>query len=153
MTDTELLKSYMKIADIQASRMKLGLEGIAYKRPFSKDDIETLSASDLGNLELATARFAKLQDFISTKIFPLILVIFGETLSELTFIDRLNKLEKCGFLPDAWEWMEMKKARNHVIHEYPDSPDQTAFCLNNVLKHADELFLFWEELKKQLQRF
>lgn len=151
MDEKEILKSYLKIADIQASRMQLGLNGIAHKRPLSEHDIDTLSTTDSGNLELATGRFAKLQDLISAKIFPLTLVIFGETLSELTFIDRLNKLEKFGFLDDAQEWIEMKKARNHVIHEYPENPEQTAFCLNNILDHADNLLTFWGTFKQQLQ--
>lgn len=73
-----------------------------------------------------TTRFAKLQDTCGQKIFPLVLRCVGEDVSGKTFLDILNLLEKFGFIDSVDFWIDLRRARNAVAHEYPDNLDKLA---------------------------
>ena len=49
-----------------------------------------------------------------------------------TNLDRLNRLEKIGFLPSAEAWIKMREFRNLITHEYPDNPE--LMCNSMVVK-------------------
>lgn len=109
------------------------------------------SIEELAFFDLLTTRFSKLQDTIGAQIFPEILEPYLETSSvnRLTFIDKLNHLEKLYYLDDANWWLDLREIRNNLTHDYPDN---AALCdqLNKLIPKAHELVNYWSWLKQKI---
>lgn len=150
MNDTEFLKSTIEICDINASRLQAALLRLNKLLPLKPDTIENMSIDELGVLELLTSRFAKLQDVIGNKIFKSVIIIMGENKPDLTFIDRLNLLEKFEMLPSKQDWINMRELRNHITHEYPDNPELMVKNLNQATIYAANLINYWTTLREKI---
>ncbi|WP_058616571.1 hypothetical protein [Tepidimonas taiwanensis] len=74
------------------------------------------------------ARFGRLQDTLGDKVLPAYLVAHGERLS--TFVENLDRAEKLGIVSDAQTWLDMRRLRNQMIHEYVEDPLVLASALN-----------------------
>jgi hypothetical protein len=144
------LNEMIKIADIHVKRIELAKNHINNLFPIDATKIKNLKEYDFAWLELLINRFGKLQDFIGAKIIDLFLLINEENISNLTVLDKINKLEKLGIIKDCEIWKDMRKARNHIAHEYPDNPELTARHLNKIFKLVPELIEFYESIKKRL---
>lgn len=78
-------------------------------------------------------RFAKLQDAMGERLFMLILEFFKEeNVRAKPFIDVLNRLEQLGLLSDKNVWLELRKIRNNIAHQYEDEPRQATEALNAI---------------------
>lgn len=87
---------------------------------------------------------------IGSKVFPLTLDLLGEDAN--TLIDKLNKLEKIGYIDDANWWMDLRETRNHVTHDYPDEYSTLVKHFNKLAQQAQELLLFWSAFKDKLEK-
>jgi uncharacterized protein with HEPN domain len=67
-------------------------------------------------LDAFVSRFGRLQDTVGDKLLPALLNALAETLGPA--IDNLDKAEKFGFIESVDVWMEMRKLRNQMVHEY-----------------------------------
>ena len=67
-------------------------------------------------LDAFVSRFGRLQDTVGDKLLPTLLIALAETLGPA--IDNLDKAEKFGFIDSVDVWMEMRKLRNQMVHEY-----------------------------------
>ena len=67
-------------------------------------------------LDAFVSRFCRLQDTIGDKFLPALLAAMAETVGPA--IDNLDKAEKLGFIASADVWMEMRRLRNQMVHEY-----------------------------------
>ncbi|MBW8309551.1 MAG: hypothetical protein K0M45_07965 [Candidatus Paracaedibacteraceae bacterium] len=79
------------------------------------------------------------------------LKLLGEQVESLSYIDRLNLLEKLGILPSAKVWQEMRELRNHMIHEYPDKLEIIAEHLNQAHFMMKQLLPYWQDLKSHIE--
>jgi hypothetical protein len=143
-----LLSDYIKVADIHATRLKEALKASAQFLPLVPTRLATLPAQQLSFLDMMAMRFGKLQDVIGTKIFSLLLDALGEEAG--AFIDKLNRLEKLGYIEHANWWMDLRETRNKVMHDYPDDYAIIISHLSLLMKHANELLLFWDTLKNKI---
>ena len=48
------------------------------------------------------------------------------------FMDTLNRLEQIGLLEDKNTWLEFRKIRNNIAHQYEDDPKQASEALNSI---------------------
>lgn len=64
-------------------------------------------------------------------------------------LDKINKLERLGIIENVELWKEMRDARNHIAHEYPDHPELTALYLNKVFDLAPKLLKFFDTIKNK----
>jgi uncharacterized protein YutE (UPF0331/DUF86 family) len=71
------------------------------------------------------------------KLFKNLLKSLGEDYDSLSFLDILDKLEKLGIIPKADEWIQIRKLRNKLTHEYPD----------NISLVKDEIILAIEKIR------
>lgn len=142
----ELLKEELEICQIHVGRLNLAVSKIERFYPFTEQVVSAISDEDLPYFDLFTTRFAKLQDTLGEKVFPHLLECLGEEVSNKSFIDKLNKLEKLELLPSAAWWMDLRKIRNILTHEYPDDPSFLADNLNNAFIQIKRLLAFWEFL-------
>ncbi|MBP9763989.1 MAG: hypothetical protein KBD03_01570 [Gammaproteobacteria bacterium] len=143
-----LLSDYLKVADIHAARLQGALEQSAQFMPLSAERLATLPLNQLSFLDMMTMRFGKLQDVIGENIFSLILNILGEDAASL--IDKLNKLEKLGYIDDVNWWMDLREIRNQVMHDYPNDYALIVSHISMLTIKANELLLFWDVLKTKI---
>ena len=74
------------------------------------------SDDQLIELEALTARFARMSDLLMQKVFKTIDEIEGTTPG--TVRDRLLQAEKKSIIDNADDFMEIRKVRNRIAHEY-----------------------------------
>jgi hypothetical protein len=67
-------------------------------------------------LDAFVSRFGRLQDTVGDKLLPALLLALAETPGAA--IDNLDKAEKLGLIDSADAWLEMRKLRNQMVHEY-----------------------------------
>ncbi|MEI6285322.1 MAG: hypothetical protein WCP79_02370 [Bacillota bacterium] len=102
-------------------------------------------------LDQLAYRFTRMQDETGAKIMPLILELTAEPLDETaTFIDKLNRLEKLGVIESALQWLELRKVRNSLAHEYPDDPDIRFAALQELIAATNKLIEIFERIERYL---
>jgi len=69
-------------------------------------------------------RFIKLQDIMGDKLFRVYLDELGEYKDNMSLLDVLDKLEKFEIIDDSQAWMEYRKLRNKLTHEYPNNENE-----------------------------
>ena len=67
-------------------------------------------------LDAFVARFGRLQDTVGDKLLPSLLEALFETPGPA--IDNLDKAERFGLIESANDWMQMRRLRNQMVHEY-----------------------------------
>lgn len=142
----------IEIADRHANRMMIAIDRIKNSIPISGDDIENLTGEELAYYELYASRFSKLQDFLGSNLFTTLLEQTGEQTESMTFIDKLNKLEKLEIINSADEWLKMRQIRNILAHEYPDRPEITAEIFNRAFNLGPLLLETLEKIKIFLRK-
>jgi uncharacterized protein YutE (UPF0331/DUF86 family) len=84
---------------------------------FETEDLSTqITMAQAEILEGLTARFARLMDTLTQKLFRAIDAL--ELTDEGSLIDRFNRVEKRGIVTDAQTLIEMRKVRNQIAHDY-----------------------------------
>ncbi len=152
MNSKALLKEELAICQIHVDRLNLAISRIERFYPFSEQMVSAISEEDLPYFDVFTTRFAKLQDALGEKVFTHLLECVGEQVANKSFIDKLNKLEQLELLPSAAWWMDLRKLRNILTHEYPDDPAFLADSLNNAFIQVKRLLLFWESLVLYIEK-
>ena len=118
--------------------------------PINKEEYDNISEDDITNLDQFLFRFTKLQDAIGKKLFKNILLYLEEDISNIAFIDLLNKLEKLGFLIDKNIWLELRNMHNDLTHEYEDDPDSATAILNGIYNQKPILEEIYIHIKNKL---
>lgn len=145
-----VFKSVLKVADVHAARLNMAMEHIKKLQPLTTEKLEHLTDEELSFLDVITGRFAKLQDLIGSKVFPLLLDLMQESTPSMSAIDRFNKLEKLNLLPNASVWINLRETRNIVTHEYPDDNLTMINNLKTILKDALYLHNYWTDLRNKI---
>ena len=89
-------------------------------------------------------RFIKLQDLMGEKLFKVFLDQIGEYKDSMSLLDMLDKLEKFGMVENATDWMEFRKLRNKLTHEYPNNEED---IVDGIIMAIDA----FEEIEKILK--
>ncbi len=75
-------------------------------------------------LEAFVSRFGRMQDTIADKLLPRWLVALAEMPGSR--IETLNRAERLGVVEDVERWLEARKLRNRLVHEYMERPEAFA---------------------------
>jgi hypothetical protein len=67
-------------------------------------------------LDAFVSRFGRLQDNFGDKLLPQLLDAMAEPVGAV--IENLDRAEKLGWLASADTWLEIRKLRNQMVHEY-----------------------------------
>ena len=148
MKQKHFLVDYINTADIHAMRLNEALMQVKQLVPLPILSISQLSTQQLAFLDMVTLRFGKLQDIVGVKIMPLILEILAE--DAITFIDKLNKLEKLGYISSSDWWIELRELRNQIAHDYPNNEKLICANISMLVDKSAELLDFWNVLKTKL---
>ena len=148
----DLLHDHIITGDQYVRQMQKMLDKLDKIIPLTSESFDALTLEHTGYLDGITGRFAKLQDLIGAKIFPICLILAGEEKQQQTAIDVYNTLEKIDLLPSAREWRQLRDLRNTLTHEYAiNNPDILIKNLNNVLYHTKPLMLYWKDLCSKME--
>ncbi len=79
-------------------------------------------------VEAFVSRFARLQDTLGDKLLPALLAFAGEPMR--TVLENVDRAEKLGWIPSADTWMQVRKLRNQMVHEYVEDAQILADALN-----------------------
>lgn len=144
------LEEMFKVSEIHAKRITLALIELKPLFPLNQEKVLNLSNQNLLWIELLISRFSKLQDFIGRKMIDEFLRMTKDYSENLTMVEKLNKLECLEIIesPDLWE--QMREARNHIAHEYPDEPALTAKYLNQIFYFAPKLLQILDRIKNRI---
>ena len=99
-------------------------------------------------------RFTKLQDTLGERLIPMTLGILQEPFEAWPMRDRLNRLEKLGFL-DVNQWLAWREIRNRLAHEYPDQPAirfAALLAAIDAAKNLAKLYRCWHQQIEENQR-
>lgn len=121
----------MKITPSQSARLEF-LSRVTEKACQHLHDTDDRLFGDLFTVEMAqkleadpvlaerldafVSRFGRLQDTVGDKLLPALLNAMAEKTGPA--IDNLDKAEKLGLIESADVWMEMRRLRNQMVHEY-----------------------------------
>ena len=101
--------------------------------PLDAKRYQQLTDGEIEHIDQFLFRFAKLQDAMGEKLFLLLLEFLKEeNTRNKPFIDILNRLEQLGILEDKNVWLELRKIRNNIAHQYEDEPQQAVEALNAI---------------------
>lgn len=121
--------------------------------PMGRNQFEQLAPMEVALLDQFSSRFSKLQDAMGAKLFPQILELLGEQGAMLTFIDKLNRLEKIGVLCSSSDWLLLREMRNAFAHDYPEDSELNAATLNRAQPLADQLLLTYQQVRAVAVRY
>jgi hypothetical protein len=95
------------------------------------------------NLDLAerveafSSRFGRLQDTLGDKLLPRMARLTG--FRPAAPIELLAQAEKLGWIASMDQWLEWRKLRNRLVHEYVSDPAEFADALNLCLTASLDL--------------
>jgi hypothetical protein len=84
-------------------------------------------------------RLTKLQDTMGSRLFAATLEVLQEPYDDWPMIDRLNRLEKLGYLASVEEWQRLRVIRNRFAHDYPEDDALKAAYLNEAAEAVQVL--------------
>jgi uncharacterized protein with HEPN domain len=118
---SERLRFLARVAEKEARHLTL-TTGRLFTSPFTPARVAELDkAPDLAErVDAFVSRFGRLQDTLGDKLLPVLLTALGEKTGAV--IDNLDRAERLGLIPSAEQWMEMRKLRNQMIHDYVEDP-------------------------------
>lgn len=127
------IEKLMDECDKHLKRINRAYLKMAVFMPLDLTSYQQLSEDEIEHIDQFLFRFAKLQDAIGEKLFLLLLEFLKEeNIKNRPFIDVLNRLEQIGLLDDKNAWLELRKIRNNIAHQYEDEPQQAAEALNSI---------------------
>lgn len=150
---TTVYTETLKICQRHADRLVWAMQAMEKHLPFSADTLGQLTDVEMAILDQFTVRFAKLQDVMGAKLFPVVLELAKEPVGLDAFVDKLNRLEKIGAIASAEQWLMLREMRNAFSHEYPDDPDIQAAILNKAFSLASELLATLREVEVFANRY
>jgi hypothetical protein len=95
-------------------------------------------------LEAFVSRFGRMQDTIADKLLPRWLLAVAETPGSL--IEVLNRAERLGVVESTERWLQARKLRNRLIHEYMVDPTAFAADLHLAREFTDMLMKTYERV-------
>jgi hypothetical protein len=95
-------------------------------------------------------RFSKLQDALGLRLVPATLAALSEPFEEWPMIDRLNRLEKLGFI-NVDDWLRWREIRNRLAHEYPEPPETRFAAIEAAIAAARDLAAAYRAWRAKLK--
>lgn len=112
---------------------------------------EHLTDAQVQALDQFILRFTKLQDAMGSRLFPAILQYLQEQYEERPLLDKLNRLEKLGYIQNAEVWQNIRITRNKFTHDYPDDWSRNAALINVACEAGAEMHNMLTKIEKKLK--
>ena len=116
-SQTVRLEFLARVTDKECQHL-LDTDGRLFGKLFTIEEAQRIEADPIlaERLDAFVARFGRLQDTVGDKLLPVLLTALAERTGAA--IDNLDKAEKLGLIESSDGWMEMRRLRNQMVHEY-----------------------------------
>ena len=116
-SQTARLEFLVRVTDKECQHL-LDTDGRLFSNLFTLEEAQKIEADPIlaERLDAFVSRFGRLQDTVGDKLLPVLLTAMAEKTGPA--IDNLDKCEKFGFIESADAWMQMRRLRNQMVHEY-----------------------------------
>lgn len=117
----------------------------------SPERIKEVLATETGvdRLESFGAKFGRMQDTMIDKLIPALLRSAGEEIGAA--IDNLGRLERLGLIGSVDEWLQMRRLRNSLVHEYMEQTEDMAPALETACQFTDRMHTAFEAVDRYAQ--
>jgi hypothetical protein len=78
--------------------------------------------------------------------------VLAEPTNDKAFIDILNRLEKLGIIDSAFSWIQIRKIRDDIAHEYPASLFERIEGINLLFEKLEMLELIIERCRLMYEK-
>jgi hypothetical protein len=122
------LRFLAEVVTAEAKHLVL-TDGRLFSVPMTPERAMTLAFDiDLAErTDAFVARFGRLQDTLADKLLPVLLDALAEPVGPA--IDNLNRAERLGWISSIPAWLEARRLRNRMIHEYVAEASELASTL------------------------
>lgn len=119
---------------------------------FMTQTIQQVEADPLlaERLDAFVSRFGRLQDTLADKFLPALLDAMAEPKGAA--VENLDRAEKLGWLDSTDAWLEMRKLRNQMVHEYIEDLAILASALRAGHAYVPTLLNTASRLTRQAQQ-
>lgn len=152
MSALNYLNSVLRTCERHIKRLQWAMNIMQSYLPITAERFQDLTEEEVAVLEVFTNRFAKLQDAMATKLFPLVLEIAKEPEDLPAFIDKLNRLEKINAIPSVEQWLAFRKIRNQFAHDYPEDSEQNSAVINLAYNYAEQLLAVFNQVNSFIEK-
>ena len=131
-SDPDLMVRLQFLADVVQAQARL--LALTHGRLFAEPMTSERAVAMRGDADLSERadafvdRFGRLQDTLGDKLLPALLTALAERPGAA--IDNLNRAERLGFVDSVDDWIEIRRLRNRMVHEYVRDADELARALN-----------------------
>ncbi len=132
------LASLAEIVDREAGHLAQ-TDGRLFAQPFDGARVAGLTRDiDLAErVDAFVSRFGRLQDTAGDKLLPELLRQLAEPVRSA--VENLDRAEKLGLIAAADRWLQARRLRNRMVHEYQQDPELLAQSLNEGHAHVPTL--------------
>lgn len=121
--------------NLQSSVRRVGATLI----PLDADRMDALGEEDGERLDAFRIRCIELQDLLGSKVFRALITLEQERPGSQ--LDTLHAMERRGVIASVARWIEWRRMRNRLAHDYPATAAERAAALNEAFSRVSELFL------------
>ncbi len=146
------LREIFEICSLHLKRMHFSHDKVISFLPLNRDNYYEMDEVTISFLDQYIFRFSKLQDIIGARLFPTLMDYLAEQMYDQPFIDLLNRLERLGILDSAMNWIELRRIRNDISHEYPTSLPERIEGINILFNQLNTLQEVLERCKRMTSR-
>jgi hypothetical protein len=113
--------------------MQHALRALEPHLPVLGQDLTKLDDEQVQDWDQFIMRFTKLQDALGAQLYPALLAYLQEPYEDRPMLDKLNRLEKMGYLVSVEQWQSLRAIRNRLTHDYPTDDVLKAAYLNDAV--------------------
>jgi hypothetical protein len=113
----------------------------AEKNIYEPDIYSSLKTEERAVLEAYLKRFSSIQDYLGSKIFPLLLDVRGIGTDKMSEV--LDRIEKEEIIDSLDQWLEMREIRNELEHDYPDELSDALGDMKYCVDHLGVLETYY----------
>jgi len=149
---TEKLQAALAECRLHAEVLTEALDELGQPH-FTAESATHLTSAQRRLLDQLAYRFAKLQDSMGEKVLNQAIELAEEPIAEdVTFAQKLQRLERLGAIESAAEWRELRELRNQIAHEYADQPGLRAAAINRFVIGVGRLIALWKQAEAFVSR-
>lgn len=145
-----MTKEVLKKVNLHRGRLKLALNEIQDWKDLDADIFENFEK--IKTVDSFIYRFIKLQDIMGEKLFKTFLNDIGEYKDNMSLLDILDKLEKFEIVEDAYQWMEYRKLRNQLTHEYPNNEEEVIDGIIIAMNSFEDIEAILVKIEKYIEK-
>ena len=131
---------------------KLLIDGLLQEKDIYDFKVfNSLKAEQRAILDAYLKRFSSIQDYLGSKIFPLLLDVAGIDSSKMSEV--LYNIEKENIIDSLESWIELREIRNELEHDYPDELQVALEDLKFCIDSYDKISTYFYNSLKFAQRY